>query len=237
MSRPRTDLCARRQRRDVVHRISEARLERDTDALGEAARVALHPMEVDEHAAAEVDLDVGARELVRVARGAVPVGDDGGEVADIAVARLIVLEVGQKDERALPPRLLQRPLHQNAVTWLEKMKAHRRLQLRMLVVEEDGAHERLRAVVRVGIVGAHWAAAPVAEAARATPATIAATPRRRGSASCRVRRADTAGARLSTPSKLAVSFSSPLLSYLLSSAPFIPDPSPLDGRDVPGGRG
>ena len=29
----------------------------------------------------------------------------------------------------------------------------------MLVVEEDGAHERLRAVVSVGLVGAHWAAA------------------------------------------------------------------------------
>ena len=104
-------------------------------------------------------------------RGAVPVGDDGGEVADIAVARLIVLEVGQKDERALPPRLLQRALHQDTVTRLEKMKAHRRLQLRMLVVEEDGAHERLRAVVRVGLVGAHSAAAPVAECGDgATPA-------------------------------------------------------------------
>ena len=36
--------------------------------------VALHPMEVNEHAAAKVDLDVGARELVGVA----PWGSTGG---------------------------------------------------------------------------------------------------------------------------------------------------------------
>ena len=153
---PGGELRVGRQRGEVVQGVSEAPLERHADALGEAARVALDPLEVNEHAAVEVDLDVGAGELVRVGGGDRPVGDDGGEVADVAVARLIVLEVGQEDKGTPPPRLLKRALHQDAVSRLEEVEAHRRLQVRVLVVEEDRAHERLRVVERVGF-GAHCA--------------------------------------------------------------------------------
>ena len=83
-------------------------------------------------------------------------------------ARLVVLKVGQEDKGALPPRLLQRTLHQDAVPWLKKVHARCRAEVRVRVVEEDGAHERGRAVGACinGFCAVHWAAAPEAAKSR-----------------------------------------------------------------------
>ena len=68
--------------------------------------------------------------------------NDRGQVAEVAVCRLVVAVVGQEDKGSRSLGLVHGSLYENAVARLKEVQADRGAKLRARVVVEDGSDHR-----------------------------------------------------------------------------------------------